>query len=293
MSETPGWDGVNSWADPFGGGLEGADKDAFLALRNLLSQWGLDSLTTALSEYIKQGYDGSTVAILLQETPEYKQRFKANEARRKAGLPVLSPAEYLSVESSYREIMSQAGLPPGFYDSPDDFTKWIENDVAPVEIKQRVDIATEMVNSIDPAVKQQWEQWYSTGDMVAYALDRNRATTVLDRQWRAAQVGGAAASQGLQVGQGLAESIAAEGISGSEARQGFGVVAREAGRAESLSAIYGGEDVTQSDVVQEVFFGNEDSARKRRKLASQERGAFSGSSGQSQTSLSRSDAGQL
>src|SRR5680860_1170034 len=127
-----------------------------------MGSYGLESLAPKILEFVRAGYSGDTVAILLVETSEYKQRFKANEVRRKAGLPVLSPAEYLGVESSYREIMSSAGLPVGFYDEPDDFANWIGSDVSPTEIKGRVDIAAEAINSVDPAERAKFNEFYST-----------------------------------------------------------------------------------------------------------------------------------
>lgn len=272
--------------------LSGEDRDAYLALTDLMKSYGLESLAPKILEFIRQGYSGDTVAILLQDTAEYKQRFIGNEARKRAGLPVLSPAEYLATERAYRELMSSAGLPVGFYDSPDDFTKWIEQDVSPTEVKARVDVATELVNSIDPAVKQQFEEWYSTGDMVAYALDRTRATQVLQRQLEATRIGAAGDAQGVQVGRGMAERIAERGFTGEQARAGFGRVAMDTEAATRLGALYG-EDYTQADLVQDTFFDDAGAQQKRKRLASRERATFSGSSGQGKTSLSRGDAGSL
>ena len=72
--------------------LTGANRDAAKALVELFKQYGLESLAPKIVEFIQNGYSADTTAILLQDTTEYKQRFAANEARRKKGLPVLSPA---------------------------------------------------------------------------------------------------------------------------------------------------------------------------------------------------------
>ena len=56
----------------------------------------------------------------------YKKRFKANEARRKAGLAELTPGTYIALEDQYRKLMQEAMLPAGFYDNPEDFTGLIE-----------------------------------------------------------------------------------------------------------------------------------------------------------------------
>src|SRR5690349_3189294 len=114
--------------DPYGG-LEGEDRDAAAALMGILKAYGLEALSGTVLGFVRQGYSQDTITVLLRDTPAYKQRFSANDARVKAGLPALDPQEYLAVEQSYRQVMSSAGLPVGFYDEPSDFTKWIESDV--------------------------------------------------------------------------------------------------------------------------------------------------------------------
>src|SRR5665647_935497 len=141
-----------SAVDPFGG-LEGADRDAFVAITETLKAYGLETLAPAVLGFIQQGYSSDTVGVLLQQTDAYKTRFAANESRRQKNLPVLSPAEYLATERSYRQVMSAAGLPIGFYDNPSDFQAFLENDVSPVEVQDRVQSATDMVSKLDPATK--------------------------------------------------------------------------------------------------------------------------------------------
>jgi len=272
--------------------LQGSDRDAAAALTGLFEQYGLGSLAPNIVNYIKQGYAADTVTTLLQNTDAYKKRFSANDARRKAGLRVLSPAEYLSVEDSYRAIMSAAGLPKGFYDSTEDFSKWIAADVSPTEVQGRVDAASELVNNVDPDTKKAFSQYYTKGDLIAYALDRKRSTTVLNRQVRAAEVGGAADAAGVTASRSLAERIADEGVDGSQARQGFSAVAQNRQQANLLSRTYGIR-LTEQDLIDETFFADADATERRTRLASRERAAFSGSGGQSATSLSRSNAGQL
>ena len=276
--------------DPFGG-LEGSDRDAFAAILNTLRAYGLESLAPVVQGYIQQGYSQDTISILLPETQAYKQRFAANEKRRKAGLPALSPAEYLSVEDSYRQIMSAAGLPPGFYDSPDDFAKWIEQDVAPTEVQQRVQTAQEMLYSLDPGALDTMRQWYTDGELVAYALDRERAVPVLERQWKASQAASAATQSGFSVDRSQAEQIGSLGLSDVQMRAGFGQ-ASELAATKYLADIYGGE-YSDQDAINETFFSSGASGEKRRRLASQERATFSGSAGVTNKSLTASKGGQL
>lgn len=274
-----------------GAGLTGADRDAAVALTALFTSYGLGSLAPKIIDFIKQGYSADTISVMLVDTDEYKKRFAANDARIKKGLPALSPAEYLSTESAYRDVMKQAGVPAGFYDQPSDFEAWLGNDVSPSEIKTRVDSATEMVNSLDSNTLDEFKKFYTTGDIIAFALDQKRAAPLVGKAFEAAKVAGAAKSQGLQIDQNTAEQLAGQGVSRAQAQQGFSFVASEKDNVEKLSAISGSGPLTQSDLVNEVFYNDAAAAEKRNKLASQERGRFGGSSGVGQGSLANNVGG--
>ncbi|HZW98923.1 MAG TPA: hypothetical protein VFF10_02610 [Trueperaceae bacterium] len=275
-----------------GGGLSAAQENAYQAILALLKQYGLESLAPALLGMFQDGLSEAEINLRIQDTDEYKTRFAANEQRRKNGLPVLSPAEYLSVERSYREIMSTAGLPYGFYDEPSDFEAWIANDVSPTEIQGRVRVASEALNSLDETALASFREFYSDGDIVAYMLDRERAVPILERQWRAAQITSAARSAGLDSEQALSERLADMGVDRGTAQQGFGTAAHLGETVGRLSQVYGG-DYDQDEAVDEVFFGDSGARRTRKRLASQERAQFGGSSGAATQSLSTRKAGQV
>lgn len=277
--------------DPFGG-LDGEDRDAYLAITQMLRNYGLESLAPTVLGYIQSGYSAETINVLLQNSDAYKRRFAANEARRQKGLPVLSPAEYLATERAYRQVMSAAGLPPGYWDEPDDFAELISNDVSPAEVQERVQIAADQWHSLDENAKNTWRQWYGDGDYIAYALDPERATTVLSRQWRAAQAAGIGQAQGVNLSQATAEQVAATGVSADGIRQGMGTVAAVAANTQRLSQVYG-ETYTAEDAAREVFLSDEKAAKKRRSLASRERATFGGSAGVGPQSLSARSGGQV
>lgn len=285
----PGTPTTNDPTDPFGG-LNGADRDAAVALTNLFKSYGLGSLAPVILDFVRQGYSADTVSILLQQTPEYKQRFSANDKRLAAGLPVLSPAEYLATEASYRQIMSAAGLPIGFYDQPSDFTNWIASDVSPTEVQSRVQEASNLVNQADPNTLAYFRQHYTTGDLVAYALDQKKALPLIQKQVQAAEIGGAALNQGLSIGTDRAEQLANAGVTQSQAQSGFGFVQENLAATQKLGDIYGTQ-VSQEDLVNEVFNNDAAATQKRRTLASKERASFGGSSAQTKTSLTSGSAG--
>jgi hypothetical protein len=275
--------------------LAGDNRDAFLALKGIFGQYGLDSLAGKIFEYVKQGYGAETIGMLLQDTKEYKERFAANEMRKKAGLPVLSPAEYLSAEASYRQILDSAGMPKGFYDNPADFQRWIAGDVSPAEIKSRVDMAAEAVNKVDPSYRGALFQMYGIGEheMTAYFLDRKRAEPVLRKQAAAAAIGAAALRRGFGMSVLDFESYASLGITSQEAEAAYGRIADSFEGMLGLAKRYG-TTWTQREAEAEVFkpgadskvWGSENAFEKSKRLKSQERAAFAGGRGSSTQGLS-------
>jgi len=271
--------------------LTGEQKNAATFVTNLFKEYGLSTLAPKIIQYIREGYSADTVAVLLQETPEFKERFKANETRRKAGMSVLTPAEYISTERSYRQLMQEAGLPVGFYDTQEDFTKFLEMDVSPTEVKQRIDAAKTWYNTLSPETKRTYLDWYEGGvqkfteaDIIASALDVDRATSVVQQRFNAARI---AAATG--VSRGLAEQAGT--VAGENVSDVLQAAALESKTVEHLSSIYGG-DVTAEDVVREAFLGDTGAGQRRKRLASQERAAFSEGSGLASGSLAR-DKGQV
>lgn len=266
--------------------LTSSDRDAYEALKTIFSGYGLGSLAPKILEYVQQGYGSDTISILLQRTPEYKQRFAANETRKAAGLPVLSPAEYLATETSYRQLMRNAGLPEGFYDQPDDFTKFLSSDVSPTELKTRVDAAVIATQFADPALKQSLKQLgVGDGGMTAWFLDPTRATTLIQKELNASQIGAAALRNNLKMENSNVRNWATMGVTAEQAQQGYGAIAGYLGEAEKLAAIYG-QEYNQSTAEAEVFGQSGEAKKKREGLASQERASFGGNVGSAKKGLS-------
>lgn len=288
VTVTPWSPVVTNAPDPLAA-LTGTDRDAAVALTALFTSYGLGTLAPQIIKFIQQGMSSDTISIELQQTKEYKQRFAANDARLKAGLPVLSPADYISTETAYRQVMSAAGLPLGFYDSPSDFQKFLENDVSPTEVKSRVDTVSEAIYNAPPETTNFFKQWYTTGDMIAYALDPKVASPLIEQRLRAAEAGAVAKGQGLNLSQSNAELIGQQGGSLASTQQGLGFIAQEQPTTDKLGQIYG-IDETQSDLVKEVFTSDGAAANRRKLLASRERATFAGSGAQAKTSLSTSGA---
>ena len=264
--------------------LTGQERDAYASLRSLFNQFGLGSLAPKIYDYAKQGYGADVISLLLQDTKEYKERFAANEARTKKGLPVLSPAEYLATEQAYRQVLQETGLPEGFYDSPTDFRNWIAGDVSPTEIKNRADLAVQNAAQANPAAKQALKDLYGVGEsyVAAYFLDKTRSLPLLQKQSQAAQFGGEALKRNLvDINKDFLEYLATSGLSQAQVGQGYAQIAETLPLLERIAGRYG-ETFTQREAESDIFApetGLYGATAKRKRLASQERALFAGAGG--------------
>jgi hypothetical protein len=264
----------------------------------VFNSYGLGSLASKIKEFVQQGFTPDTVTLKLQETPEYQQRFAGNTARKKAGLPVLTPREYLETESSYKQIMRTSGLPTGFYDDPSDFSTFIGVDVSPAELKSRVDIAAQTIDGADPFFKQQLREYYNLGDgdMIAYALDSSRALSLIERQAQTVQFGAEARRQGIAAPKSMAETYAGLGVTQEQARQGFEQVAQILPEAQRLSSITPEAAPVGLGETTSAVFGGEQSAdykQRIRRLSEIEQSRFAGQSGVTRGSLAQGTQGQF
>ena len=259
------------------------------------AQFGLSSLVPKIKELAISGATENTITFALMETDEYKTRFKANEIRLAKNLKVLSPAEYITIEDSYRQVLRAYGLKQ--FDTDDYVSQFISNDVSPTELSNRVVTAVQRVQNADPAVSRTLRDYYGVGqaDLVAYVLDPEQQFQKIQRQVSAAEIGTAARVQGLEAGVNVAEQLAAQGVTAAEAQKGYATIADILPSAKKLSDIYGTtlEGYDQATAEQEVFNQLASAQRARKKLSEREVAAFSAKSGISGTSLGSSTRGQI
>jgi len=240
---------------------------------------------------VKQGFSADTMTVVLEKTPEYRTRFAGNDSRVKNGLSKLSPREYIETERAYRAVMMQSGMPKGFYDSRSDYQKFIENDLSPNELNERVKTWQDVALK-DSAATAELRRLYgmSTSDYAAYLMDPKRATPLLQKQARSVQFAAAAKRHGYQITRGLAETYGggAYNVTGEDAEKGFAAIQEVQGDTDRLSKIYGLGGYTVDEAAGEVFGGDAEAGKKRKKAASSERATFAssskGSTGKSKTS---------
>lgn len=237
----------------------------------------------------------------------YKKRFagiqmlkdKIAKGEISPGTTIPNPREYLEMEKQYKQIMTDADIPSGFYDSVDDLAKIIASEVSPLEFQNRVNTAKDALQAADQQTVSALKSYYglSTGDLAAYLLDPTKAVPVfqgrankfseLNKSYEAAKVGGAALRAGLTADKSMAEEIVQAGKAG-QAEDVFSAVAGSQQAYENLSAIWG-EQSTKQDLTREAMqlAGGTEVAKKRKRLVQKETAAFSGQSALSAASLSK------
>lgn len=270
-------------------------KSIVAVLTDRFQKYGLGSLINKIKDLAIDGATESTITLALQESEEYKTRFKANQTRIAKGLAVLQPAEYLNLEDGYRQVLRAYGLKQ--FDTDAYVQQFIANDMSPTEFSNRVVTAVQRVQNADPAIIKQLRDYYGIGqqDLVAYVLDPEQQFQKIERQVAASEIGVAAGRQGLTAGVGVAEQLAAQGVSQAEAQKGYATIADILPTAEKLSDIYGKtlDTYGQSEAEQEVFNSLASAQRKRQRLTAREVATFSGAAGTNKTSLTTSSVGQF
>lgn len=266
-------------------------------LKSILNYYGLGSLVNSLSDKIIA--DPTLVAspdILLfsiKDTPEYKTRFKGNEQRRAAGLPELSPLDYINTESSLRTTLSGNSLPKGFYDTQDDLASFIGQDISPNELNARVSQGYNAVMQAEPGTKAELKQLYglSDGDIAAFFIDPTRFNqSDAIKKAQAAQVASEARRQaGFTLDVATAEALATE-LKGNigTAQTGF----QQIGATQELLGmdLQGETALTQQEQIAGTFGTNQAAAqriatRRRKRQASFEQGGGFSQTQQGMTGL--------
>jgi hypothetical protein len=246
--------------------------DALAYIRELLESYGLGSLADWAWEQIVAGASEAEVIQRLRERPEYQARFPGMAERRARGLPAISEAEYIAYERQAIQMFRAAGLPEGFYDSPDDFARLIGQDVSVAELSQRVQLYEQAVYREPPEVLAEAERFgLDTGDLVAAMIDPDRALPLLQKKVDAAQRSAAAQIAGFgSLTENEATRVVELGVSQEQAAQGFSGLAAQAELFRPLSA---GEQEIGRDTQIEAAFGqnaeaqNEIERRRRRRQA--------------------------
>lgn len=271
-------------ADP----LTPDQQDGIAYINEILREYGFsDAEAAELSTWAKgQLIEGTSPTIVRQQLwnqPAFKRRFKVIFDRRAAGLPAISPSEVLEYERRARQLFQEAGLPPGFYDSPDDFYNFILNDVSISELNGRVELARTSIYAADPASRAEMQRLYglSEGQEIAYVLDSKRALPLLQLQFNAARTSGAAVRSGYgQLNLTEAESLAKTGLTNEGAQEGFSRLVQGRQLFGALPGMEQAEDaITRAEQLGGTFTGDALAAERIRRRAEARVAVFGGGGG--------------
>jgi len=288
--------------------INGEMQDAYQLLFDEFSALGLGALVADGKDLLMKATSIAAMPDALRSTKAYITRFSANDARIKAGLTALTPAQYLAKEDAYQKVMRDSGLPEsyyktGLYGKQEGFDTLLSNDVSAVELEDRISTAQDRVLNANPEVTAALKQFYpdiTNGDILAYTLNPKNAIKDIQRKVTAAEIGGAALSQTDAMGKSIlttsearARELAGYGVDKAAATAGYSAIGAGLQRGSELAAIYGQSPYTQATAESEIFklSGQQEARKQRQKVTGLEKATFGGQTGLTSGALARDRAG--
>ena len=241
---------------------------------DFLREYGLESLITTLDsalqddpDIFKGQYGNERMFRAINQTPLYKTRFAGMAMRVTNGYKPISELDYITIEKEFDQKLRANGMPKGFYDSQEDFAKFIGNDVRADELDARIQQGYKAVYETEPGVKDELKRLYGLGDgeIAAFLIDPTKfKQSEAIKKAEAARRANAAREQGIQITSGQAEELYSRNISQSTAQQGFQALAQtqELYGTTTAEAASGQQAITQEEQVAGVFNTNAEARKK-------------------------------
>lgn len=252
------------------------------ALVDMFKTYGLEGLADEVIKWVKNGVTGSELLFKVRQSDRYKKRFPGMAALDKQGYNAISEAQYLELEDNYHRALQTAGLPAGFYDSPQDFVRYMANGLDYTELYDRAVAAVDLANQSSPVERNMLRQLYGVGngEIAAHFLDPDRAKPLLEKQLQVVEIAAAAKRSGVggEFEKNRFERLQEAGITADQAAAGYSQIAQSLQNLSDLADIYG-ENYGIEEAENDIFMGNEGAMATRRRLADRESAAFSGRSG--------------
>ena len=237
------------------------------------------ALTTQLENLMIKGASELEIAQTIRSTDVYGKRFPGMAARALAGMPAISEAAYIGLESDYRNLMRTSGLDEKFYKDPARFGELIAGDVSAAEIQSRIGLAEAAVDGSDAATREQLELYYGIDrtKLVEYYLDPDEAVNLFEEE-RKLQSAGLSAAALSATGQAFniqtAEALERENVQRREVQQ------RLSQRAGLTQRLLGEEEaLTASEIAQGEFGLEAEATAELRRRREGRTAGFAGSAG--------------
>ena len=267
------------------------DTSAKATIMATLGAYGLGSLGDWAWRQHQEGVPIEQIYLNMRDTPEYKQRFPAMSTLAQRG-QAMSEADYINYENGAKNLFKAAGLPQGFYDSPDDFDQFLMNDIALPELESRVDMARTAVYNSDVGTLQALESFYNVGgrpqslvgDLTAFFLDETRAMPLIQQQFIAARTSGSAARAGYgPLTRTEAERLAMLGVDPEKSVEGFSTLDRLGELFVDLPGELAGGAASRAQGLAAMFESNADAQSALERVAARRRSQFGQGGGYSET----------
>lgn len=257
-------------------GLTSEQKSAQALIDSVLSEYGLESLGAQAWGWYLNGATVDQVFLDIRKTPEYAARFPAMAELSKQGRAI-SEQTYIDYERQAAQVMQRYGLPAGFSDGPEDFAALIGGNVSIAELDRRIQIRTEIAYNTDEETLRVLRDDYGAtpGHVLAYVIDPKNALPLIERDFLAAKIGGAAGRTGYDTDKAMNERLATLGVTAEQAQEGFGAL--EANRALFVGLPGTSEDeISQEEQIGATFEGDAAANQKIMRRKGQRLADFTG-----------------
>ena len=268
-------------------------------LRGILAQYGMGSLAGSVEGLINDwGTNTQVIAEKLRQTGEYKTRFKGLTSLQQRGIAdVRNEAEYLELETNYRQVFREAGISSflgqsGTQTEYDAIAKLVgDYSLSVNEVRDRVTDAQRIVAETPQEVRDSFQRYYNVdpATLTAYVLDPTSTANEINRRANAAIIGGLGMQRGLEFGSGAAERIGTflggdENLTGTQAEPVLGEIA-DVQRATNRLARLEKSTLSAEETAFAQLDLDSEAKRKVKGLQSRERARFGGSSAYDTRSL--------
>lgn len=231
-------------------------ESAFASIKAMLDAFGLGSVASWAWKRFQDGASIDQIMIELYQRPEFKEMYPEYDVLAKKGR-AYSVAELQAYRKAVVGIYRMYGIPESFYDQPSDLAALAGAEISIAEVSKRVAKAAESVYQSSPLVRAEMERMWgvSSGDLIAFWLDPDKAEPLLTQRYTAAQIGaGARQTTWGTLTADEATRLAGLGVDAQTAQQGFGTLA---GSRELFGALDRGEtDITRETQLGAAFAGD-------------------------------------
>lgn len=204
-------------------------RDIYSSIESLLKQYEIEdpNLMGLVQQLLEDDASEAEIQLKIRDSQAWKTRFAGNEARKQRGFAPLDPQTYIAWEQEARQLMREANLPAGFFDTKEDFVEMIGKDVSIRELNRRISNGFVKVSQAPAEIRAAFADYFgANGDaaLAALFLNYEKGADVLEKHVAAAEFGGTARRFGFRDDQVIAQRAADLGISRDQAEQGMAQV---------------------------------------------------------------------